>query len=78
MSNKKGVVSIASNHIEAGIKKYKGESNARLNALIKNAGLNYVSYVFNDGRILLVLPDNTGALLYADNDTLFEILDLTR
>ena len=67
MSNKKGVVSIASNHIEAGIKKYKGESNARLNALIKNAG-----------RILLVLPDNTGALLYADNDTLFEILDLTR
>jgi hypothetical protein len=76
MSGNKGIVSVASKHIESGIKKYRGEPDAHLNAVIQNAGFNYTSYVFNDGRILLVLPDNIGAFLYADQDTLFEALDL--
>ena len=76
MSDKKGIVSVAAKHIEAGIKKYKGEPNAGLNTLIHNAGFNYMSYVLCDGRILLVLPDNVGAFLYADKDVLFKALDL--
>jgi hypothetical protein len=76
MSDKKGIVSVAAKHIEAGIKKYQGEPDAGLNTLIHNAGFNYTSYVFNDGRILLVLPDKVGAFLYADKDILFEALDL--
>jgi hypothetical protein len=76
MSDKKGIVSVAAKHIETGIKKYKGEPDARLNALISSAGFSYTSYVFNDGRILLVLPDNIGAFLYADKETVFKALDL--
>jgi hypothetical protein len=78
MGDKKGIVSVAANHIQAGIKKYKGEPDAHLNAVIRNAGLSYTSFVFNDGRILLVMPDNLGAFLYADQDVLFEALDLAR
>lgn len=76
MNDKKGIVSVAAKHIEAGIKKYKGEPDAGLNKLIHSAGFNYTSYVLCDGRILLVLPDNVGAFLYADKDVLFEALDL--
>jgi len=78
MRDKKGIVSVASKYIEAGIKKYNGEPDPHLNAVIRNAGLNYTSFVFNDGRILLVMPDNVGAFLYADHDVLFEALDLVR
>ena len=76
MNDKKGIVTVAAKHIEAGIAKYKGEPDTRLNSLIKSAGFNYTSYVFNDGRILLVLPDNVGAFLYADKETVFKTLDL--
>lgn len=76
MGDKKEIVSVASKHIESGIKKYKGESDAHLNALLRNAGLNYTSYVFNDGRILLVMPNNLGAFLYADEEALFAAIDL--
>jgi hypothetical protein len=76
MSNKKGVVSVASKHIEAGIKRYAAAPDVQLDALIRNAGFNYTSYVFDDGRILLVLPNNVGAFLYADQDILFAMLQL--
>jgi hypothetical protein len=76
MSDNKGIVSVASKHIETGIKKYSGEPDAQLNTLIHNAGFNYTSYIFNDGRILLVLPDNVAAFLYADQEALFKALDL--
>jgi hypothetical protein len=78
MNDKKGIVSVAAKHIEAGIVKYKGEPDIRLNSLISSAGFNYTSYVFNDGRILLVLPDNVGAFLYADQETVFKALDLRK
>lgn len=78
MSNKKGIVSVAAKHIEAGIKKYKGEPNTGLNTLIHSAGFNYTSYVLCDGRILLVLPDNVGAFLYVDQETLFAALNLAQ
>ena len=76
MSDNKGIVSVASKHIEAGIKKYSGKPDAQLNILIHNAGFNYTSYIFNDGRILLVMPGNVGAFLYADHEALYMALDL--
>lgn len=77
MKNKRGVVTVASKHIEAGIVKYKGEIDGHLTSLIKSAGLQYTPYLFKDGRILLVLPNNLGAFLYNDKDTMFEALHLT-
>lgn len=76
MKNKKGVISVASNHIEAGILKYKGEVHLHLQAVIKSAGFDYTPYAFNDGRILLVLPNNTAAFLYDSEDVLTEALSL--
>lgn len=76
MRDKKGIVSVAAKHIEAGIKKYKGEPDIKLNILMQNAGFSYTSYVLCDGRILLVMPSNIGAFLYADRNVLFEALDL--
>lgn len=77
MKNNKGVVPVAPGHVEKGITKYGGVIDAHLTSLIKSAGLQYTPYLFNDGRILLVLPNNLGAFLYADKDTLFEALSLT-
>ena len=77
MKDKKGVVSISPDHIEKGIAKYGGTVDAHLTSLIKSAGLQYKPYLFNDGRILLVLPNNLGAFLYADKDVLFDALSLT-
>jgi hypothetical protein len=78
MSDKKEIVSVAVEHIDAGIKKYKGIPDVRLDGLIKSAGLNYTSYVFSDGRILLVMPNKIGAFLYADENILFQTLDLMK
>jgi hypothetical protein len=76
MNDKKEIVSVAHKHIGAGIKKYKGVPDTQLNMLITKAGFNYTSYVFDDGRILLVLPNNIGAFLYEDKETVFKALDL--
>ncbi len=62
---------IAAKHIESGITKYKGVIDPHIESLIKASNLKYKPYVFNDGRILLVLPNNLGAFLYKDKDTLF-------
>ena len=77
MNRKKEVVSIAQSHIERGIAKYNGILDGQLVSLIKAAGLQYTPYIFSDGRILLVLPNNLGGFLYDDRGTLFESLSLT-
>lgn len=63
-------------HIERGIKKYQGIKDADLNRFIANAGLSYVAYTFNDGRILLVLPNDMGGLLYNSKQDVYDILEL--
>lgn len=77
MKNSKGVVSVSPDHIEKGITRYGGVIDTHLTSLIKSAGLQYTPYVFKDGRILLVLPNNIAAFLYDDKDTLFDALSLT-
>jgi hypothetical protein len=76
MNNKKGVVSVAPKHIKAGIIKYGGVVEAHLSSLMKGANLQYTPYLFNDGRILLVLPNNLGGFLYDDKETMFKSLSL--
>ena len=77
MENTKGVVSVAPGHIEKGIAKYGGVIDTQLTSLIKAAGLQYTPYIFNDGRVLLVLPNSLGAFLYDNKDTMFVALSLT-
>lgn len=62
-------------HIERGIEKYKGVKDANLNRFIGNAGLSYIAYTFIDGRILLVLPENMGGLLYPNAEAVYAILE---
>lgn len=76
MDEKKGIKAVASKHIEAGIAKYQGKIDEHLASLIKGAGLTYTPYIFNDGRIMLVLPNNISAFLYPDKQSLFEFLNL--
>ena len=67
---------IAPHHIEPGIKKYQGVIDHHLQQLINNAKLEYTPYVFNDGRILLVMPCNLSAFLYANKEELYAKLSL--
>jgi hypothetical protein len=76
MSDTRKIVTVASKHIEAGIVKYDGKVDSHLATLIKAAGLTYTPYLFKDGRILLVLPENLSAFLYPDREFLFEKLNL--
>jgi hypothetical protein len=77
MKDQKTVISIAADLIERGIKKYRGEIDPNLQSIIKSAGFGFTPYIFNDGRILLVLPNNTAAFLYANKEVLYEMLSLT-
>ena len=77
MKNTKGVVTVAQGHIDKGIAKYGGVIDAQLTSLIKSAGLQYMPYLFNDGRILLVMPNNLGGFLYDDREAMLEALSLT-
>lgn len=76
MKNTKSIVTVAHTHIEKGITKYGGVIDSHLASLIKAAGLHYTPYIFNDGRILLVMPNNVAAFLYKDKETLFDALSL--
>ena len=77
VNEKKEITSVAPKYIEPGIKKYQGEIDSQLHTVTKSAGLDFTPYVFNDGRILLVLPNNTAAFLYLDKEVLYATLSLT-
>jgi hypothetical protein len=72
----KAVVIVQSKHIALGIEKYKGKIDEHLQSIVKNAGYEYKTYVFNDGRVLLVLPHEISALLYASKELLYAKLQL--
>lgn len=78
MKQKKPVVSVAVKDIEHGIRKYKGELDKHLQAVIKAAGFDYTPNIFEDGRVFLVLPENRGAFLYKTEKILSELLSLER
>ena len=67
---------IAPHHIQPGIKKDQGVVDKHLQQIIRNAHLEYTPYRFNDGRILLVMPGNLSAFLYANQEELYSKLSL--
>ena len=75
MDGKKKPIRIQLQHIERGIEKYKGVKDVELNRFIANAGLSYVAYTFLDGRVLLILPDEMGGLLYGSKEDVYDILE---
>ncbi len=64
-------------HIDLGIEKYEGKICSTIAKHLENKGWNYVPYRFNDDRILLVYPNNTYAILYANEEVLFGEMDDT-
>lgn len=72
----KDITIVQSKHIDLGIKKYEGKLDLELQSLIKAAGYEYIPYIFKDGRILLVLPFNISAILYANKQVLYKKLQL--
>lgn len=72
----KSVILVAAPYIEPGLKKYEGKIHSQLKKILSMAGLSYTPYLFNDGRVLLVLPNNTAAFLYASEETLYSALSL--
>ena len=72
----KEVQLIQSKHIQPGIEKYQGKLDNHLQAIIDKHGYEYKVYIFNDGRVLLVLPQDISALLYASREVLYEKLEL--
>ncbi len=72
----KEVQLIQGKHITPGIEKYQGKPDNHLQAIIDKHGYDYKVYVFNDGRVLLVLPQNLSAILYANKQVLYSKLEL--
>lgn len=77
MSDKPKAIPVSSKHVEKGIEKYRGKIDPDLHRIVRSAGLDYVPYLFEDGRVLLVFPNNLGGLLYKGKEHLFASLDLS-
>jgi CRISPR/Cas system CMR-associated protein Cmr3 (group 5 of RAMP superfamily) len=72
----KDIVLVLQKHLALGIEKYEGKIDVPLQELIDKSNYQYKVYRFNDGRILLVLPDESSGILYANQEILFQRLDL--
>lgn len=72
MSNK--IITVKQEHIQPGIEKYKGKIDTVLQRHLKNAQLEYVPYVFEDGRVMVVYEAMQMAFLYPSKQSIFETL----
>ena len=68
------IIHVKQEHIQLGIEKYKGVLDEDLGRHLKNAQLDYVPYVFEDGRVLMVLEMMNMAFLYPSKSAVFETL----
>lgn len=76
MKNTKDIVIVRKEHIEPGIKKYDGRVDENLKKLFTLSGIEVTPYLFADGRVLLLYPNQENGILYASTDILFQKLDL--
>jgi len=72
------VTVVAKEHIARGIQKYEGKIDDFLTTLSRNTGIQYTVYKFKDNRILLVLPNEVSAILYASEEVFYEHVDLSK
>lgn len=68
------IIRVKSDHIQPGIEKYKGKIDAELQRHLINAKLEYIPYLFEDGRVLMVLEIMNTAFLYPSKKVVFETL----
>lgn len=69
---------VTKEYIARGIEKYNGVLDNHLTSLSRNSGIEYTVYKFKDGRVLLVLPKETSAILYSNTEVFYEHVDLTK
>lgn len=72
----KDIIVVQKKHIQAGIDRYEGKPDTHLQQVLSNAGYDYKVYRFKDQRILLVLPHEISAVLYANDEILYSKLSL--
>jgi hypothetical protein len=68
------IIHVKKEHIPLGIEKYKGKIDEELARHLKNAKLDYIPYVFEDGRVLMVLEILETGFLYPSKKVVFETL----
>ncbi|MEZ5007945.1 MAG: hypothetical protein R2728_12750 [Chitinophagales bacterium] len=68
------IIHVKSEHIQPGIEKYKGKVDEDLQRHLKNAKLEYIPYVFEDGRVMMVLEMMNTAFLYPSKKAVFNTL----
>jgi hypothetical protein len=68
------IIRVKKEHIPLGIEKYKGKFDEELARHLKNAKLDYIPYLFEDGRVLMVLEILETAFLYPSQKAVFETL----
>ncbi len=66
---------VQAKHIEKGIEKYQGKPNPVIKKHLDNINWNYTPYLFSDGRVMLVYPDNSFAILYSSTESLYQDMD---
>jgi len=72
----KDIIVVQKKHIQAGIERYEGKPDEHLQQVLSHAGYDYKVYRFKDQRILLVLPHEISAVLYANEQVLYNKLSL--
>ncbi len=68
------IITVKSDHIQPGIEKYKGKIDTELQRHLTNAKLDYIPYLFEDGRVLMVFEVMNTAFLYPSKKVVFETL----
>lgn len=59
-------------HIQAGIDRYKGTPCPIVQKHLDNIGWNYTAFRFQDNRILIVFTNEMYALLYKNQEELYD------
>lgn len=70
------IIIVKKEHLQRGIEKYQAKIEPHLQSLLTRAGFNYEVYLFNDQRVLLVLPNQLSGILYPNKDVMLAKLSL--
>ncbi len=78
MKQKKSKTLVQAKHIDLGIEKYGGTENPKIQRHLEEINWKYTVYQFEDGRVLLVYPDRSFGILYANENVLYQEMDKER
>lgn len=66
---------VQAKHIDKGIEAYDGKENPVIQRHLDNINWKYTAYQFKDGRVLLIYPDRSFAILYASEEILYKEME---